>query len=100
MAIRPGDPAFAFSGFGIMLNAPNASGVYALCDAQGTYVYFGESNDIQRRLQEHLSDPTPQLKRAAPTMFAFELVEHAFLRVLRQNELIAAYPTPCNQRMG
>ena len=97
MAIGPGQPAFTFSREGILLNAPNASGCYALFHAG--WVYFGESNDIQRRLLEHLNEAGSLILRNAPTGFAFELVA-ANQRVARQNALIAAYPTPCNQRMG
>ena len=50
MAIRIGDPVIPFDAFSVALFAPALSGVYAICNAQATYVYFGESNDIQRRL--------------------------------------------------
>ena len=58
MAIVPGQPMDGqFNAYGIALSAPAASAVYAICGAQGTYLYFGESNNIQCRLTEHLNDP-------------------------------------------
>ena len=97
MPIGPGQPGQHFTREGILLSAPNASGVYALYNAG--WVYFGESNDIQRRLLEHLDEAGSAILRNAPTGFCFELVG-AQQRVARQNALIALYPTPCNQRMG
>lgn len=100
MAIRPGDPAFQFSLLGIALNAPAASGVYAICDGQGNYLYFGESNDIARRLTEHLNDARHPMHGHGASRFAYELHDNALTRVARQNQLIALYPCPCNQRFG
>jgi len=100
MAIQPGDQTFSFSALGIALSAPAASGVYALCNPQGGYLYFGESNDIQRRLSEHLNDPYDCPNRNGAASFAYELWTTEELRVARQNLLIAMYPTVCNQMMG
>lgn len=97
MSITPGATGFSFNEAGITGNAPNASGVYALYNTG--WVYFGESNDIQRRLLEHLRNPGILVALAAPTGFVFELVP-AQLRVGRQNELIRLYPPLCNQRLG
>jgi len=100
MAIALGEPTIPLTTLGIAIFAPAASGVYAICDANNAYVYFGESNDIQRRLTEHLNDATHCIHRHGAASFTFDLVDGAFARILRQNELIAAYRTPCNQMMG
>ncbi len=89
---------FYFTRDSITANAPNASGVYALFK-DGQWIYFGESNDIQRRLLEHLTQAGTCILQNAPTGFQFELVV-ADQRVVRQNHWIAGNATPCNQRLG
>ena len=44
MAIGPGHPTISFNAFSVALSAPAQSGVYAICNASGAYIYFGESN--------------------------------------------------------
>jgi excinuclease UvrABC nuclease subunit len=100
MAIRIGDPVYQFDAYSVALNAPAASGVYAICNQQSTYIYFGESNDIRRRLYEHLADRTHAMHTHGAASFAFDMIDGEVPRILRQNELIRAHPTPCNQRFG
>lgn len=100
MAIQPGDPAFGFQILSILLHAPTSGGVYAICDAQGKYLYFGESNDISRRLTEHRNDAVHAMHRHGATQFAFEVIADAATRTARQNQLIALYRPPCNQMFG
>jgi excinuclease UvrABC nuclease subunit len=88
-------PGFWFTQRGIRANAPNAPGVYAIYNQQ--WIYFGESDDVQRRLLEHLNDPKGSIMQSAPTGFTFELVPTPQQRVARQHQLIAQYPTQCNQ---
>ena len=97
MAIGPGQPGFPFAAPSILANAPNASGVYALYNAS-RYVDFGESNDVQRRLSEHVQDQADCVNLYGATFFAFELHPTEAARVFRQNQLMTLYPTPCNQR--
>lgn len=99
MPIAVGQPTFAFTEASIKNNAPSASGVYALCNQDGVYLYFGETNDLQRRLLEHLNETGTCIKRQGAANFAFDFVS-AQTRVKRQNELILAYRTPCNQMLG
>ena len=99
MSIGTGHGGFLFNDASIRASAPASSGVYALYDNAGNYVYFGESNDIQRRLLEHLNEPGTCIKRQGAANFAFEL-SPTILRVQRQNSLIRMYPTLCNQRLG
>jgi excinuclease UvrABC nuclease subunit len=98
MAIGPGRSGFQFNAAGV-LYAPHVPGVYAIFNAQ-RYVFFGESNDLQRRLAEHLNDRTHAMHRYGAASFSFELINDPAQRLLRQNQLIQAHPTPCNQRLG
>ena len=100
MAIQAGDPVHPLSHHGIALYAPAKSGTYAICDGNGVYIYFGESKDVQRRLSEHLNDPYDLIHVYGAVSFTYELYETELERVLRQNALILAFPTPCNQRLG
>jgi hypothetical protein len=81
----------------ITKNAPHASGVYGLFSS--AWVYIGESEDIQKRLLEHLNGDNPCINRFAPTNFTYEL-SAAAMRVARQDQLIAEFHPSCNQRPG
>ena len=96
--IGSGQPSFAFNRASILANASNASGVYAIYNQQ-TWIYVGESGDIQGRLLEHLGGDNPCIIRHQPTGFQFELWP-ANQRMARQNELIVALKPACNQRLG
>jgi hypothetical protein len=82
--IAPGASGHALNDASILTNAPAQSGVYALYNTG--WVYIGESNDIQRRLQEHMRDQ--RIMQHRPTGFTFELVGAAS-RVARQDALIS-----------
>jgi hypothetical protein len=83
--IAAGQPGFNFNQASIDANAPSQSGVYALYNHG--WVYIGESNDIRRRLHEHLNDP--RIMRYQPTGFCFELA--------RQDALIAQLNPSANR---
>lgn len=76
--------------------APSEGGVYAICGADGRYLYFGETTDIRRRLMEHLEDETSCVLRADGVFFAYEIYPSYGTRVARRNKLIATYLPPCN----
>jgi excinuclease UvrABC nuclease subunit len=97
MAIQPGQPGYSFSAGGI-LSAPHASGVYALFNPQG-WVYVGESDDIQRRLGQHLGEQGTCIKQQGPTAFQFDLAPAA-QRVAVQNQLIEQLMPACNHVEG
>ena len=99
MAIHPGGPKRALNTVGRML-APSEPGVYAICDASGNYIYFGETYDIQRRINEHMQDPSDCIHAYGPSSYAYEVHRAKKVRVARQNWLIAAHPTPCNRARG
>jgi hypothetical protein len=78
--------------------APAMSGVYAIY-RPNFWIYIGESNDIRRRLTEHLNESGTCIKRQMPTGFSYELWPEG-QRVTRQNQLIAELNPSCNQMMG
>ena len=95
MSIAPGQPTNMFDVVGVAL-APSAPGVYAICRADGSYVYFGHAENIRQRLTAHLIEANGCIHREGGAMFAYEVCEPFALRVARQHQLLAAYPTPCN----
>lgn len=90
--IAPGAQGFALNDASIIANAPAQSGVYALYN--NGWVYVGESNDIRRRLQEHMRDQ--RIMQYRPTGFCFELAPAA-TRVARQDALIAQLNPSANR---
>ncbi len=94
----PSTTGYSFTDSSVRLNAPNRSGVYGLYAKDG-WIYVGESNDIQRRLLEHLAETGTCISGQAPTGFIYELVESGS-RVARENTLIRELAPACNQRLG
>jgi hypothetical protein len=88
-------PSYPLTHAGIVVNAPRESGVFAVAE-RGTYVYVGETDNLQRRLLEYFREAgaTPaglrfQFERAAP---AFRRIRQlAVIRELRptDNPLLA-----------
>lgn len=75
--------------------ASQRSGVYGLFTGE-TWIYIGESNDIRRRLWEHLDGDNPCIDNHGPSHFKYEIwPEHQ--RVIRQNQLIQDYRPSCNE---
>ena len=95
MANFPGQPIVPFDTVGASL-APAESAVYAICRADGSYVYFGETRDLRRRLLEHLVDKESCIHRAGAAFFAYELHPSMGGRIARRNQLVATYSTTCN----
>jgi len=95
MSIGPGQPTNTFDVVGVAL-APSVAGVYAICRADGSYVYFGQAEDIRQRLTAHLIEVNGCIHREGGAMFAYELCEAPSLRIARQHQLMAIYPTRCN----
>lgn len=98
MAIGPGQAGYPFTVSGIIANAPNNSGVYALYNAR-TWVYVGESGDIQARLLQHVNENGTCIKHQGATNFVYELCDAAN-RVRRQDQLILSLGPLCNQKLG
>jgi len=89
---------FPFTEAGIAANAPRSSGVYGIYKPN-TWIYVGESGDIQARLYEHLRGQSEQsgcILGYNPTGFIFEL-SAAANRVARERTLIAELNPVCNR---
>jgi hypothetical protein len=56
----------------IILNAPEASGIYGLFNA--LWIFVGEADNLRARLLQHLSEEDPLIRAYQPSGFAFELV--------------------------
>jgi GIY-YIG catalytic domain len=95
MAIFPGQPTVPLDLIGLEV-APSDGGVYAICGVDGRYLYFGETNDLRRRLSEHLDDVNGCIQRAGGVFFAYEIYPSYGTRLARRNKLIATYLPPCN----
>jgi hypothetical protein len=95
MAIGEGQSSYAWNFNSILNNAPPNSGVYAILNT-AVCIYAGEGGDIQACLLHHFTGDT-RIIRNAPTRFQFELIPAA-QRVARQNQLIAALNSVCNQK--
>ncbi len=94
-----GTKVWPFTKDGILVNTPNASGVYALWTGE-TLVYVGESNDILRRLLELFGSPRPCIAKYSRLVFGYELVPTEAQRVERQGRLIRELLPACNQPFG
>lgn len=96
MTIRVGEPGVPFTETGILTNAPEAPGVYAICRDR-EWIYIGESDNLRRQLLAHLKNTTGPIARSGPTTFSFEVVVHAELRVARQHALVLELHPRCNE---
>lgn len=94
MFIGPGQPTVPFDEVGVDL-APKEPGVYALCRADGTYIYFGETDNIRQRLADHLADTGGRIHRDGAAFFAFEIHPSPGGRQARRSQLVAAYAVGC-----
>jgi hypothetical protein len=98
MPIGPGQTGFVFTEPSIKASAPQASGTYAIYNTEN-WIYLGETDNIQRRLLEHLRESGTCINRANPTAFIYEL-QLGVYRVSRQDALILALQPLCNQKLG
>lgn len=94
MFIGPGQPTVPFDVVGVAL-APKEPGVYALCRADGSYIYFGDTDNLQRRLTEHLIDTSSCIHREGAAFFAYEVHPSPGGRAARKNQLVAVYAVGC-----
>jgi excinuclease UvrABC nuclease subunit len=81
---------YNFTEQGIATCAPRESGVYGICSAT-TWIYVGESKDMEGRLYEHLrgeSDQSARILGHNPTLYVFEKCD-ALTRTAREAQLIA-----------
>ena len=99
MPIGSNEGWFTWDRSTILTYAPNSSGVYAIFNGQ-SWIYVGESGDVQARLLQHWNIDIRCINQNVSTGFQFELVAGQAARVARQNQWIAALRPLCNQRLG
>jgi len=78
---------------------PTGSGVYGIYGSTGL-LYIGETNNIERRLLEHLNESGTCIKRGNTTDCTWEEVPNDQRRVFRQDALILALTPSCNKKLG
>src|SRR5689334_8375751 len=86
----------SFTPISVRANAPVASGIYGISNAQ-EWIYIGESDNIQASLMHDLQHGDPTLLQRHPTGFVFEVCDAAGRRD-RQSQLIVEYAPVCNRR--
>ncbi len=89
---------YSFTPGSIKNNAPIAGGVYGIDGGRTKMTYVGQSESIQRRLQELYGDKKHCIWEHDPVVFYFERVygdEGARRRC--EEQLIAQYTPPCNK---
>lgn len=88
--------AYTWSRNSILTSAPNKPGVYAIWN-RTTWIYFGETQDIQRRLLEHFDTTEPCIRENSPTVWGYELVQSEQTRLQRQRDLVRELQPACTQ---
>ncbi len=71
--------------------------VYGVLNAQRQMIYVGETDDLKRRMAEHIADSSHAMHRYGPAYVLAEVIsagEQA--RRLRERQLIAEYRPPAN----
>ena len=78
---------FHYDRASVTSHAPGVPGVYALWN-RDVWVYVGETDDIRKRLLEHVSGSNECIASGHPTAFGFELINDPVERIARQAALI------------
>lgn len=80
---------------------PDAPGVYGIADGQGDIIYVGQSDDLRRRLLQHVrrqSDQAICIFSNAPCDCVYRLVPGGdTARKAEEDALINEYDPPCNR---
>jgi hypothetical protein len=80
----------------VLSKAPTGPGVYAIYSAS-SWIYIGETDNVQLRLLEHLEDTKHCMHRYPGLHFSWE---NATNRPARVRQLQLELRTPCNQTWG
>lgn len=88
----------SFTPVSVRANAPTASGIYGISNAQ-EWIFIGETDNIQASLLDDLRRGLSALLKRVPTGFVFELCGAADRRA-RQDRLILEYAPVCNRRLS
>jgi predicted GIY-YIG superfamily endonuclease len=65
-------------------------------NAHGTVLYIGRTDDLARRLSEHLSDADQCMHQRGAVSAVAEVIATESERMRREAQLIAEYNPPCN----
>lgn len=86
----------SFTASSVRQFAPTLSGIYGLSNAS-SWIYIGETDNIQEALSLHLRQPDATPLSQQPTGFVFEICDSA-KRSGRQDCLILEYEPTSNQQ--
>lgn len=87
--------ARSFTVVSVLKNAPQAAGVYGLCNSR-EWVLVGHALNIQASLLEYLRNPPTESRLRPATGFVFEVCDGASLSA-RHKQLIQQFRPSCNQ---
>ena len=77
-----------------MLN--EVSGVYGIANSAHGIIYVGQSENLKRRMQEHMADRTHCMWTHSPSVVFAEVVNGEAGRRSRESQLILEFDPPCN----
>jgi excinuclease UvrABC nuclease subunit len=73
--------------------------VYGLLDVHRRLIYVGQTDDLARRIGEHLTAPTSLISAFGAAFVVADVVHSSTERALREAQLIAEYQPACNQQL-
>jgi excinuclease UvrABC nuclease subunit len=72
--------------------------VYGILDSAGRVLYVGSTDNLKRRIAEHLADTRHCMHRHDVTSATAEVIPNVADRLRREAELIREYLPPCNDQ--
>jgi hypothetical protein len=87
------DSRYQFQHDSVLMNSPEASGVYGLFNA--LWIYVGEADNIRTELLRHLEGDNTCISRYQPSGFAFEIASPPE-RTHRRQQLVGKLQPFCN----
>jgi len=89
---------FTLNRTSVLRNAPEASGIYGLCNGD-QWVYIGHTASLRKALLEYLRGQMPYVLQWQPRHFMFEVLPYKE-RISRQKALVAHYQPTCNRKVN
>jgi excinuclease UvrABC nuclease subunit len=74
-----------------------AEGVYGIMNPQWQMIYIGETDNLRKRMREHVYDKAHCINKHNPSLVLVEFTISESTRKNRASQLIAEYNPPCNQ---
>lgn len=78
-------------------NFAEVAGVYAIINNSKQVIYIGQTDNLRRRMNEHLNDTTHCMHRYGPSLVGFQAIQDEATRLTVERELINQFRPPCNQ---